>query len=129
MRQRNKTWEQCAQALIDGGKIQKKLLFTGYDEPYEQFAEKLLPYGLTGYGSCGAMLRDMGKFTALERLCDNSLIDYAKAAKYITFGIEPLIAYLIAKELEIRNVRIAMTGILQGLPREAIAERLRDAYV
>jgi V/A-type H+-transporting ATPase subunit C len=75
------------------------------------------------------MIRESWRFTALERLLDNALMEYAKGAKYISFGIEPLAAYLIAKEGEMRTVRIAMTGLIQGLSREMMAERLRETYV
>jgi len=130
LRQMRKPWDFCSQVLIDGGRIPEKVFFAGYDEPYEQFAERLVPYGLkAAMETGGAMLREKGRFTDLERLCDNSIMEYAAEAKYVSFGIEPLAAYLIAKESEIRNVRIAMTGILQGLPRDVVAERLRDTYV
>ena len=130
IRQMGKPWDFFSQVFIEGGRIQDKLFIGSYDEPYEQFAEKLIPYGLSlAMAEGGAMLRETGRFTALERLCDNRLVEYAKAAKQISFGIEPLAAYLIAKEAEIRTVRIIMTGLLQGLSREAMAERLRETYV
>lgn len=130
IRQMGKTWDFFTQVFIGGGRIQEKLFTGNYDEPYELFAEKLVPYGLSiPMGEGGIMLRESGRFTALERLCDNALIEYAKSAKYISFGLEPLAAYLIAKEIEVRTVRIIMTGLMQGLPREAIAERVRDTYV
>ncbi|NLT47633.1 MAG: V-type ATP synthase subunit C [Clostridiales bacterium] len=130
IRQMGKPWDFFSQVFIDGGRIQDKLFIGSYDEPYEQFAEKLIPYGLSiPMAEGGAMLRETGRFTALERLCDNRLVEYAKAAKQISFGIEPLAAYLIAKEAEIRTVRIIMTGLLQGLSKEAMAERVRETYV
>ena len=51
-----------------------------------------------------------------------------KESKYISFGIEPLIGYLAAKESEIMTVRIIMAGKLAGIPAELIKERLRDTY-
>lgn len=129
-RQMGKPWDFFSQVFIDGGRIQEKLFTGSYDEPYEQFAEKLIPYGLSlPMAEGGAMLRETGRFTALERLCDNRLVEFAKAAKYISFGIEPLAAYLIAKEAEIRTVRIIMTGLLQKLSKEEMAERVRETYV
>lgn len=129
-RQMGKPWDFFSQVFIDGGRIQEKLFTGSYDEPYEQFAEKLIPYGLSlAMAEGGAMLRETGRFTALERLCDNRLVEFAKAAKYISFGIEPLAAYLIAKEAEIRTVRIIMTGLLQKLSKEEMAERVRETYV
>jgi len=130
LRQMGKSWDLFSQVFLDGGNIQEKIFINGYDEPYEQFTDKMIPYGLTAaMAEGGAMIRESGRFTALERLCDNRLIDYAKNAKYVSFGIEPLAAYLIAKEGEIRTVRIVMTGLLQKLSREMIAERVRETYV
>lgn len=130
LRQMRKSWDVFSQVFLEGGRIQEKLFISAYDEPYEQFADKLIPYGLTTAMEDGAtMLRETGRFTALERLCDNCIMDYARSAKYVSFGIEPLAAYLIAKEGEIRTARIAMTGLLQGLSRDMLAERLRETYV
>lgn len=130
IRQMGKPWDFFSRVFIDGGRIQDKLFIGGYDEPYEQFAEKLIPYGLSApMFEGGAMLRETGRFTALERLCENRIMEFAKGAKYVSFGIEPLAAYLIAKEVEVRTVRIIITGLLQGLPKEEISERVRDTYV
>jgi V/A-type H+-transporting ATPase subunit C len=130
LRQMKKTWDVFSQVFLEGGRISEKLFISGYDEPYEQFAEKLTPFELNEVLSeGGAMIREQGRFTALERLCDNQIMKYAKSAKYVSFGIEPLAGYLIAKEGEIRTVRIVMTGLLQGLSREMIQERVRETYV
>lgn len=130
LRQMGKSWDVFSQVFLPGGRIQEKLFIGGYDEPYEQFADKMIPYGLTkAMAEGGTMLRETGRFTALERLCDDRIMDYARSAKYISFGIEPLAAFLIAKEGEIRTVRIAMTGIMQGLSRDMMAERVRETYV
>ncbi|MDI9493289.1 MAG: V-type ATP synthase subunit C [Bacillota bacterium] len=128
-RQMGKSWDFFSQVFIDGGRIQEKLFTGSHDEPYEQFAEKLIPYGLAvPMSEGGAMLRETGGFTALERLCDNRLVEFTRAAKHVTFGVEPLAAYLIAKEAEIRTVRIIMTGLLQNLSREEMAQRVRETY-
>jgi V/A-type H+-transporting ATPase subunit C len=130
LREMKKNWDLFSQVFIEGGNIQDKLFISNYDEPYEQFAERLIPYGLSkAMAEGGSALRETGKFTVLEKLCDDSIMDYARRAKYVTFGIEPLAAYLIAKEAEIRTVRIVMTGLLQGLSREMMTERLRETYV
>lgn len=130
LRRMKKSWDVFSQVFLQGGRIQEKLFVGSFDEPFEQFADRLLPYGLDTAMSVGAAtIRETGSFTDLERLCDNSLMKYAKEAKYISFGLEPLAAYLIAKEAEIKTVRIAMTGLSQGLGREMMAERLRETYV
>lgn len=72
---------------------------------------------------------DTQSITALEKAADNFLMESIKSAKYVAFGIEPLIAYLLAKENEIRQVRIILTGKKNGIPADTIKERLREAYV
>lgn len=68
-------------------------------------------------------------FSLLEKLIDNCLTEYLKKAKYITLGLEPLIAYLFAKETETKNIRIIILGKLNKVPQEILRERLRETYV
>lgn len=52
-----------------------------------------------------------------------------KSSKYITFGPEPIFSYIVAKETEIKNLRIIMVSKTNGISPEAIRERVRDLYV
>jgi len=65
----------------------------------------------------------------LEKLSDNYLLNYIKPAKFAILGVEPLLGYLLAKEHEMKLIRIIMIGKLNGLPSESISERLRETYV
>ena len=65
----------------------------------------------------------------LEKLVDNYIMDMMKNAKIIPFGVEPLLAYIYAKETEIKIIRIIMVGKLNNISGEVIRERLRDIYV
>lgn len=67
--------------------------------------------------------------TAFEKWCDNRLMGHVQRAKYIGLGVEPLIAYYIAKEAEIKTVRIVLYCKRQNLPADAIRERVRRLYV
>ncbi len=130
LREMKKNWDFFSKVFLPGGRISESLFVSSYEDSYEQFAEKLLPYGLDEALSEGAvLLKESGRFTVLEKLCDNRLLQYAKQAKYISFGVEPLAAYLIAKEGDIKNVRIIMAGLLQGLSKAKIKERQRESYV
>jgi len=73
--------------------------------------------------------RNTGSLTKLEKLSDNYIMNYVKKSRFVTFGVEPLIGYLVAKESEIRNVRIVMVGKINGISPEIIRERLRETYV
>lgn len=63
-----------------------------------------------------------------NKLSDNYLMDMMKAEKVVTFGLEPLIGYLYAKETEIQTIRMIMVGKLNQISAENIRERLRDSY-
>ncbi len=81
----------------------------------------------TAYSSvCEAMDRSITEF---EKLCDDYLMEYVKSAKYVALTLEPLIAYIYAKETEIKTVRIIMTSKINDIDSDTIKERLREAYV
>jgi V/A-type H+-transporting ATPase subunit C len=48
---------------------------------------------------------------------------------YHPFTIGPLAAYILARESEIRSVRIILTGKANDMPEETIRERIRKTYV
>lgn len=130
LRKMNKSWDFFSKVFIDGGKLTQRLFISSYDEPFDKFADELFVYGFKDSFLEGTnVLNETGMFTALEKLFDNKLIEYIKAAKYISFGIEPLVGYLIAKENEIKIARIIMAGKLAEIPSELIRERLRETYV
>lgn len=129
VRQIGKPWDFFHYAFMEGGRIGDKLFIAGYDEPFSNVGEKLVPYGLDRVMiEGGQALKETGRFTVFERLCENVIMEHAKKAKFFTFGLEPLVAHILAKEIEIRTVRIIMTGLLQGLSKESIRERMRDTY-
>ena len=67
--------------------------------------------------------------SAFERWCDNRLIEKIRPQKYETSTIGPLAAWLLARENEIKTVRILLSGKRNGLSDDAIRERLREVYV
>lgn len=67
--------------------------------------------------------------TSFDKICDNYLMDYVKVAKFEALGVEPLVAYTYAKETEIKNIRIILTGKVNNVSSIEIRERLRDSYV
>ncbi len=67
--------------------------------------------------------------SSFERWCDNQLIETIKPQKYNPFTAGPLVAYVLAKENEIKTVRIILTARLNGLDEGQIRERIREMYV
>lgn len=81
----------------------------------------------SGYAEGAEALRESP--SAFERWCDNRIIQTIKPQKYNAFSVGPLVAYIIARENEIKTVRIILTCKQNGLPDDSIRERVREMYV
>lgn len=130
LRQMKKPWTFFSKIFLQGGQMAESLFVGGYEENYHKLADRFRPYGFAEIiEKGGEKVRETGMYSLLEKLCDNKRIEYIKDAKYISFGIEPAAAYLIAKDSEIKNLRMIFTGKIAGTPKEVILERLRKTYV
>ncbi len=72
---------------------------------------------------------DKAQAVLLEKSFDDLLLEMIKSAKYLSFGIEPVLGFLIAKELEIKNLRQILIGKLRHVPSELIQKSVRKTYV
>ena len=81
----------------------------------------------TSYAGGADALRESP--SAFERWCDNRMIETLRSQKYETFSVGPLLGYLVARQNEIRTVRIILTGKQNDFTDEAIRERIREMYV
>ena len=81
--------------LLPHGSLQEERFLRQFDETVENFAAALTntPYAeLVAEGI--RRWAEEHSLAAYERLSDNYLMNYIKPAKYIVFGVEPLIGYL-----------------------------------
>ncbi|SHJ41028.1 V0D/AC39 family V-type ATPase subunit [Hespellia stercorisuis] len=67
--------------------------------------------------------------SAFERWCDNRMMQTMQPQKYESFSVGPLFAYVLARENEIKTIRIILSGKQNGFSDEAIRERVREMYV
>ncbi|MBP5158946.1 MAG: V-type ATPase subunit [Lachnospiraceae bacterium] len=67
--------------------------------------------------------------SSFEKWCDDRMMAHIRPEKYNPFTIAPLAAYILARENEIKSVRIILSGKLNDLPEDTIRERLREMYV
>ena len=88
-----------------------------YSTALRQAAE----YGVASVGG--------GSMTKFEKACDDAVTAVVARAKKVPFGVETVIAYVAAKEIEFTAVRVILTGRMAGLSGETIRERLRETYV
>ena len=76
----------------------------------------------------GEYLERKGSFASLEKLCDDCRMEYLRSTRRMTFGVEPVIAYLFAKENELKILRLIFLGKLYGITQERIRERLPEVF-
>lgn len=116
--------------LIPYGSLDLSFYGHAMEQAYEQLVKEMdaTPYGKVVAEGVQDFLRT-GTLTAFERLMDDYLLNYVKALRYNPFGIEAIVGYLLAKENEVKLIRIIMVGKINNLPAEKIRERLRDVYV
>lgn len=81
---------------------------------------------LTPYAAAADALRS--SMAAFETWCDDAVIDALAGAKTKPFGPEPLAAYVLGKENEIKTVRIILSARHNGLPDDAVRARIRTLY-
>lgn len=126
----NKSWDFIQKILLKHGTIREKVYFGSSGKSIDDFVEQLHN---SEYADVVEKGWEMSKSTKtsleLEKLLDDYIMEYIQGAKMVTMGVEPLIAYLFAKEAEIKNVRIIMTAKINKLSVDLIRERLRECYV
>lgn len=126
----NKAWDFLKKLLLEGGTIYERRYFENSDKSIDAFIDdiRFSKYGDAVHNGW-ELFKARKNISGLERLLDDYLMGFIREAKMVTMGVEPLVAYLFAKEAEIRNVRIIMTGKINRLPADLIRERLRMGYV
>lgn len=119
-----KSLDFIRRALAECDTLDVSLLAQTAVESFEAMIEYL---GRTCYSGAAEALTQSA--SAFERWCDNQLIEKIRPQKYETSTIGPLAAWLLARENEIKTVRILLSGKRNGLSDDAIRERLREMYV
>ncbi|NPV69726.1 MAG: V-type ATP synthase subunit C [Firmicutes bacterium] len=116
--------EFLSRCLIEGGSVGVNVLLGLHGQPPGAVVEALR---YTRYSRLAE--EGLWEGSRFELLADDFMMSFLKGARHKAFGPEPIIAYVLAKETEIRNLRVIFTGKVNGLPAGAIRERLRETYV
>lgn len=64
----------------------------------------------------------------LEKFAEDQAMQCIRRGRYVTLGPEPLLGYLVAKETEIRTMRLLYSGLRAGRGEADIRERMRELY-
>ena len=125
-----KSIEFLDKVFIDGGTLGYNLFSSFINESLERFSDKLSYSNFSKWSDQGiAEYIRNGDLGSIDRYGDNYILDHIKKSKFISLGTEPIIAYIYARENEIRALRIILTGKKSKVHPEKIRERMRDVYV
>jgi V/A-type H+-transporting ATPase subunit C len=111
--------------FFGGGFIEVDKFVQGLAVPYESVSGLFFAtpyYELIEEGV--RYLRSEQSFLKLEQQCDDYLMGFLKSTREIAAGPQPVIAYFLMKEAEIRAVRMVLTGKKNGLTPKLILDRL-----
>lgn len=117
-------------ALIEGGNIEISTFDGLLGEDLANYKEIFSNYSVGDYVKRAFEKNDTDRIMLdLEKAIDDHQMDLIKKAKTITYGPEVIYGYIVAKETEIKNLRIILISKLNSLSRDFIQERLRESYV
>ena len=108
---------ECSELDIDS---LKKAAISGTEAVYAYLAN-------TDFADAVPKLRESS--AAFECWCDDLIIRSIKPQLWNSFGLGPLAAYILAKETELRSVRILLTARQNGFSADRARERVRETYV
>jgi len=120
----NKSLEFFNKALADSHNLNKEALARSAVKGFDEICSFL---NTTKYKDAVTFIKK--SMSAFEKWCDDLLINGMKKQKSEPFSIGPLIAYIIAKQNEIKAVRLILIAKLNGLDDSKINERIREMYV
>jgi len=111
--------------FIDGGFIELERFERGLDLGYEALGPLFFvtPYYEVVQAGAGYLAQNKS-FLAAEQRCDVHLIGFLKSTVEVIAGPQPIIAYFLMKENEIRTVRLILTAKKNFLDTQLILDRI-----
>lgn len=116
--------------LIEGGNLDRDLFLRCFSLPLSaiiaaftyKYCNKEIKKGLESY-------EVYHNFSEMEVLLQGALIEQLKKAKLITYGAEIVYAYLMAKENELRQIRLLLTCKAKKISNTTLIRKLGESYV
>ena len=118
------------EVIIENGNIPKEDILLSLNDTLETTMNKMKGHKISDELRRGLeSFQKTQRLSEFERIFDNYLMKLNVPSKNIVFGPEPIFSYIVAKEAEIKALRIIMVSKLNKLSPESIRERLRELYV
>ncbi|UCB46538.1 MAG: V-type ATPase subunit [Spirochaetota bacterium] len=120
---------QLRERYIPFGTIDLGYLEQILDLSLEGFAQKIVFSPLAG-----VLLKvnkgspEEEQITQLERLIDEDMLMFLRETIFVTFGVEPVLAYLWMNEVELRNLRTVLIAKHAGVSASEMKFHIRGVY-
>ena len=116
---------QQDKVFLKGGFLTLERLKLGLDAGYESLGQLFFVTPYWQVAEAGANYLTSNKsFLKLEQQCEEHLTEFLRSTIQIITGPQPIIAYLLMKENEIRNVRLILTAKKNFLDTKLILDRI-----
>ena len=113
------------QVFLKGGFVEPELFEQALELGYESLAPLFFATPYYRIVEAGASyLASEKSFLRAEQQCDEHLTGFLKSTLQITAGPQPIVAFLLMKENEIRNVRLVLTAKKNNLDTKLIQDRI-----
>lgn len=121
MKYQKKSLEDLKLNLLEGGYTPKTELINLWGKDLGGFYRQAIKDGIT-------QIEKEDNFGVLEREIDDYLLNLMRPAKYIFFGPEPVFGYCLAKEQELKFLRLALLAKINNISKPMLQERLTQTY-
>lgn len=119
-------FEQC---LLPDGQIDKNTWLRYFDANYDAWAVELKKTALSDFLEIASQYGQPGSATRFGQLADQKIMEHLRKALHVLSGPEIPLAYLLARELEIKNIRIALTCLRNNIPSARARDMARESYL
>lgn len=118
---REESVENLKANLLEGGYTTKIELVNLFGKALNGFYRQIIQDGII-------QIEKHGNFSVLERNIDDYLTRLMQPAKYMSFGPEAIFGYCLAKENELKRLRLLLLAKIDNIPNHWVQERLTLSY-
>jgi vacuolar-type H+-ATPase subunit C/Vma6 len=117
------------QCLLPGGNLDENMWTKFYDTDSGQWIIELERTSLSDFSGIAKQYGQPGSATRFGRLADQKILEHLRKALRVLNGPEIPLAYLLARELEIKNIRFALTCLRNNIPSARAKDMARESYL
>ena len=125
LKKQNKNIDYIENIFVENGNISKNELIKIYDNN-SSYINNFKKYSDSKVWD---IFEKEQNIDLIEKMYDNMVINLARDYRNVTIGPEPIFTYILAKEYEMRTLRLILSSKINSINPEDIKGRMRGVYV